>query len=535
MVQRFGMQHCAVEWGYHSGQAYGDPFSEIELDLVFTGPDGQDLKVPAYWAGGQEWRVRFAPALTGRYTFRTVCSDASNADLHGQEGTLEVGSYTGDNTLLQRGPLKVSSDQRHFEHADGTPFLWLGDTWWMGLSKRLQWPDGFQMLAADRVAKGFNVIQVVAGLYPDMPAFDPRGYNEAGHPWEKDYARINPAYFDMADIRIQWLVRSGLVPCIVGCWGYHLPWLGADKIKQHWRNIIARYGAYPVVWCLAGEGTMPYYLAEDKQAASEAQRKGWTEIARYVREIDPYRHPATIHPGDTSRTQIEDLTVIDFDMLQTGHGGVNSIPNTVKRVSLSLSEAPTMPVVNGEVSYEGILESCREEVQRFMFWSNILLGAAGFTYGANGIWQLNEEGRPYGPSPHGASWGDTPWTVAYRLPGSYQVGLGKKLLERYPFWRFENHQEWLEPHATVEENPAGNFAAGIPGQVRIHYFSQPFFPWAGGGPRLKGLEPGVTYRAFWFDPKSAEEHPLPDIQGPDEWEVPVPRTMADWILVLERK
>jgi len=28
------------------------------------------------------------------------------------------------------------------EHSDGTPFLWLGDTWWMGLTTRLDWPDG---------------------------------------------------------------------------------------------------------------------------------------------------------------------------------------------------------------------------------------------------------------------------------------------------------------------------------------------------------------------------------------------------------
>ena len=129
----------------------------------------------------------------------------------------------------------------------------------MGFTRRPIWPDEFQLLAADRVAKGYSVIQIVAGLYPDMPAYDERGFNEAGHPWEPDYARLNPAYFDMADLRVQHLVRSGLVPCIVGCWAYHLPWLGMDKMKLHWRNLVARWGAYPVVWCLAGEGAMPYY------------------------------------------------------------------------------------------------------------------------------------------------------------------------------------------------------------------------------------------------------------------------------------
>jgi len=58
----------------------------------------------------------------------------------------------------------VAKDKRHFEHLDGTPFFWLGDTWWMGLCKRLSW-DGFQELTANRKAKGFNVVQIVCGPY----------------------------------------------------------------------------------------------------------------------------------------------------------------------------------------------------------------------------------------------------------------------------------------------------------------------------------------------------------------------------------
>ena len=85
------------------------------------------------------------------------------------------------------------------------------------------------MLTADRLKKGFTAVQIVAGLYPDMPPFDPRGANEAGYPWEKDYTRINPPYFDMADLRIDYLADRGLVPCVVGsCVTGHL------KTSQRW-------------------------------------------------------------------------------------------------------------------------------------------------------------------------------------------------------------------------------------------------------------------------------------------------------------
>ena len=133
-----------------------------------------------------------------------------------------------------------------------------------------------------------------------MPAFDPRGANEAGFPWEPDYARIRPEYFDLADRRIFQLVEQGLMPCMVGAWGYHLPWLGEEKMKQHWRYLIARWGALPVVWCAAGEGTMPFYLSQDGAAAGERQRQGWTEVIRCLRETDPFDRLVTIHPSRTA-------------------------------------------------------------------------------------------------------------------------------------------------------------------------------------------------------------------------------------------
>ncbi|HIE52506.1 MAG TPA: DUF4038 domain-containing protein [Armatimonadetes bacterium] len=530
---RYACQNWATEWAFASGRAYSDPFNEVTLEVLFTDPEGEEHRVPAFWAGEQTWRVRYASPKVGTHRYRTVCSDESNFDLHGQEGVLEVVPYEGNNPLLRHGPLRVSATRRYLEHRDGTPFFWLGDTWWMGLCRRLGWPGDFQRLVADRVQKGFTVIQIVAGLYPDMPAFDQRGANEAGFPWEEGFSRINPAYFDMADLRIHYLVQWGLVPCIVGCWGYYLVWMGRKRMKQHWRYLIARWGAYPVVWCLAGEGIMPYYLSEQREKDQQFQKRGWTEIAAYLRETDPYHHPLTIHPTDSARNQVEDPTLLDIDLLQTGHGDRRSIPNTVRLVTGAYARTPTLPVINGEVCYEGIGEACRQEVQRFMFWVCLLSGACGHTYGANGIWQVNTREAPFGPSPHGMSWGDTPWEEAYQLPGSGQLGLAKRLLERYEWWRFEPHPEWVEPHWT-EDNYLAPYAGGIPGAVRVI-----FLPRGVWGVTVKGVEAGVHYRAFLFNPARGEELKLGTVRPTEggDWQVPLarPPIYQDWVLVLEKK
>ena len=527
---RTGEQNLPVEWGYKSQKAYQDPFNEVDVDVVFSREDGKQWRVPAFWAGGNEWRVRFAPPEPGSYKYHAESTDKSNPDLNGLEGMLRVEPYRGSNTLLMHGAVRVSENHRYFEHADGTPFLWLADTWWKGLCRRISL-DGFKTLAADRHQKGFDVVQIVAGLYPDEPAFDDRGKNEGGYVWEPEYARINPAYFDAADPRIQALVNSELVPAIVGSWGYFFPQMGEDKVRKHWRNLVARYGAYPVVWIMAGEGAMPYYLSARPEEDSKLQKKGWTEISKYVHSIDPYGHMITIHPTQSARsTEVLDESVLDFDMLQTGHRSWSEASNMVAWLSSHHSKTPPMPVVVGESVYEGHQQTNWQDIQRFAFWTCMMNGAAGHTYGAGGIWQMNGITVPHGPSPWGITYENIPWNVAMNLPGSTQMGLGKSMLMKYPWWRFEPHPEWVEPHGTAFQEPhadwfdpekrweaeKGNYllpyASGIPGQLRFIYI--PAIPYTPKGPMVTKLEDGIEYHAAYYDPLNGEEYDLGKLERP---------------------
>ena len=353
-----------VEFSFTAQGSYFDPFNQVVLDAIFTDPLGVERRVPAFWAGGRNWKVRYASPLTGVHRFRTVCVPANDAGLHGVTGRVTVTPYHGKNPLFLHGPVRVAADQRHFEHADGTPFFWLGDTWWMGLSRRLAWPQGFKQLTADRKRKGYNVVQLVAGLYPDMHPFDPRGANEAGYPWEEGYAHIRPEYFDAADRKLAHLVENGLAPCIVGAWGFFLTWMTEEKMKAHWRYLIARYGAWPVFWCTAGEANVPWYLAPGYPYDDRAMARTWTTITRTMRVTDPFHRPITFHPGAmkryTARSATDDESQLDFDMLQCIHQENESVDRAIAAVRESYAATPRMPVINGEPCYEmlgGIITS----------------------------------------------------------------------------------------------------------------------------------------------------------------------------------
>jgi hypothetical protein len=543
-MERTVTKNTAAEWSFVSARDYAEPFNDIELDAVFTGPDGTSLRVPAFWAGGREWRVRFSTDKTGKWNYRTECSDRSDAGLHGVWGELAVVPYEGDNALYSHGPLRVSSDGRYFEHADKTPFFWLGDTWWSLMTERVSWPEGFQKLTKDRKNKGFTVIQTVVGLNPETLFDDPRNANEGGQPWDAvdgEYRSVRPAYFNAADRRIFWLLDQGIVPCIVGSWGYHLRWLSVEKMKKHWRYLVARYGAYPVFWCLAGEVMMPYesYTGGGPSAKARAE---WSSIAKYLRSVDAYRRPLTLHPfgGTASWDNVEQDDLLDFQMLQPGHGPNGCAVETgVRLVTMGRNRSPVKPVVNGEPPYEGHLQSNYHSTSRMAFWTGFILGQAGHTYGAAGIFCANDSERPVGSRPEGGAYDNIFWDEAMHFPGSAQVGIAKKLLCRYQWWRFEPHPEWAEISADVPRDwyrpEVRAYAAGIPGEIRIIYTPTRLYCWE--GPAVKGLELGVKYRAFYFDPIQGKEYPIAEVQPDDggNWQAPMQPYCQDWVLVLERR
>jgi hypothetical protein len=549
-------QERMVEWSVESSKKYSDPFNDVNVDVIFS-RSGQSWRVPMFWRGGERWTVRFAPPVPGDYSYRLESTDRTNSDLNGHAGRVSITAYRGTNELLQRGMLRVSANKRYFEQADGTPFYWLGDTWWMGLSDRLSW-DGFQELAADRQAKGFTVVQMAAGLVPaaeERAPVDPGFHNEGGAVWDPQFQRINPQYFDYADRRIEYLLDHGIAPAIAGAWSPTIVPMGVAKMKQHWRYIVARYGAYPVFWILGGQVLEPPDEEGRRYPTSVKSEitPGWTEVAKYLRSIDPYHHPLTVHenppPYDTA-LQNESLT--DFDMFQSSHFGWPSIAVEVSQMDQHYSRTQvTKPVVEGEIGYEKLGETHLEDFQRTAFWLSMLNGAAGHTYGANGVFEAYTPDKPL----HRLRWSLLTWQEGMKLPGSYQIGIGAKLLREYPWWRFEPHPEWVTPRGTTLLEPHvqahgfeygtisscdpcdpllqqesipvaaewkaqnGSFqlpyAAGIPREVRFIYV-----PTTGldtrPAPTIQRLERNVHYHAFWWEPSLGVRIDLGAVAHPGE-------------------
>jgi hypothetical protein len=54
-------QSSPTELAVTSTKSYQDPFNEEDLDVIFVNQGKRQWRVPAYWADGNTWKVRFAP------------------------------------------------------------------------------------------------------------------------------------------------------------------------------------------------------------------------------------------------------------------------------------------------------------------------------------------------------------------------------------------------------------------------------------------------------------------------------------------
>lgn len=527
-----------VEWSYTSDEQYENPFKEVDITAHVILPDGNRFDLPGFWAGGKTWKFRYASGLVGKHQFTTSCSDESNPGLHNQSGTILVSGYLGDNPLYKNGPLKISQNRRHFVHQDGTPFFWLADSWWHAMTSRFKWPGDFKELTADRKRKGFSVIQFAVGFPCDIAPFDKRGQNEAGDPWDSDLTSINPAYFDLADKRIEHLLEQGMVPNIVGLWGYYMKFLGVDIVQKHWDYLIARYGAYPVTWTLCGESTLAYYtdLAEHWDFYKDEFRRKWSEVAWHVQASDPFDRLLTVHPGPgihDGKPPIYDMDALDFIMLQSGHEGYHTIPKAKEFVSRYMKEYPNQPIMHGEVCFEGMHGGgSGQKVQRILFWSDILSGTSGFCYGVEGIWQFNTKQQPFGLSPTGNNWGNVPWDVAAQYPGSTQLGIGKNILENFEWWKLEPNQDWVEQSGS--DDVFKTYVAGIGEDLRIAYLYR--FVSRYRSVTISGLTQNTKYRAIYYDPITGDSYDQGILLANSDGKIAAPPNpiMQDWVLVLEK-
>lgn len=346
-----------------------NPFLDYRLQVEFTGPSGQTYNVPGFFAGdgsggdsGTVWRVHFSPDEAGEWSYNAEfrsgseiainpAQDGESVSFDGAEGTFQVedldttaagfykwgrleyvnshyfkfrdgdywikgGADSPENFLAYKGFDNTFGSSQNYDDLESIPTLhgydvhiedWNpGDPdWGNGQGKGII--GALNYLSSKNVNSIYFLLMNIGGDGKDV-------FPWVGTPVPEGSPDNDNLHYDISKLN-QWEIvlehaqRKGIA--------LHAVFneaeeenkreldngeLGTER-KLFYREMIARFAHHPALqWNISEEYNLKFDLGEERVR----------EFASYIKEVDPYHHPITVH---TAGDPLEELAFTFGDPL----------------------------------------------------------------------------------------------------------------------------------------------------------------------------------------------------------------------------
>jgi hypothetical protein len=285
-IERFGVFERTFQW---SSAGYSNPWEQVTLTMTLTAPNGRRIHIGGFYYGPNTWKARFAPDQVGNWRWAATIGDqAHSTSSHGTFSVAPGGNH---------GFVRQSAYNRfRWTFADGSPYYPIGigdcvggdvdrtpfDGWGLdgrrvGINTYLtayqragvnlfRWSvDNCAFELFQTIAPGGNVYLVREGTWGDALVRDLRAHG----------FRIYMTIFSHPPF------ATGAEPADI------------QAVERYVKYVVDRYGAYVDFWELMNEST--------------ASIEWYTQVAQYLRSVDPYHHPIS------TSSERPDLPVIDIN------------------------------------------------------------------------------------------------------------------------------------------------------------------------------------------------------------------------------
>jgi hypothetical protein len=509
-----------------SPKQFISPLHDARLSATFFSPSGHPILHAGFWDGGDDWRVRFSPDEEGQWHYTLLLQDHRGAPIATAAGSFTCAPPLHDTVFDRHGPLRPANHKRHLVHADGTPFFWLADTAWNGplRSTSAEWED----YLATRTRQRFSAVQWVATHWRAAPDGDREGNLTFRG---EDQIEINPAFFQRLDHYITTTAAAGLLNVPVMLWaigagenpkidpGFGLP---EDQAILLARYMVARWGAYPVVWILAGDG---------KYVGDYAAR--WRRIGRAVFA----NHPGAVvamHCGGEQWPAEEFRAEFWLDILgyQSGHGDGDSTlqwivtgpPANAWDLQPPLLQINLEPAYENHRAYQSRKPHDAHSVRMATYWSLLNAPTAGVSYGGHGVWGWDDGTKP--PVAHPNTGVPLPWQAALTMPAAEQSAHLYSFFTSIPWWTLTPAPELLKVQPGMHDvHRYILVSASARGDLVVGYTP------AGGELRLDTSHLVDELVATWCNPRTGERTPATAVTAPNIAGYTTPDEQ-DWLLIL---
>ena len=543
-----------------SDKIYENPYKDVTCWVQLEGP-GFNKRVYGFWDGGKTFKVRVAATSSGEWHWKSGSDLPSDKGLNGKTGSFIAKSWSEEEKQAnpnRRGFIRATSNGHALQYADGTPFFFIGDTWWAastwrypltGTSPDENWNPGpenysFENMIYYRQKQGYNSVGIIA-CYPNWNAdnYPARYIDENGigirQAWEKfgkatakdmhdekgnlpfelkgqgplaDFDRINPAYFRSLDKKMDYLDSVGFVPFLETVrrdhgpsWKAYFDW--PESFTRYIQYIVARYGAYNIIFSPLHLDWIPPNFSLSKEEFSNALNAWYIKYGPlpFGQPVTSLINPAThiiYGTGDMAPW----LTMQSVGNKPRNHG---FYPLLEEQFNLK----PAMPEANLEAYYPGWNQappcvvagelakrnSMRDNYfGRAQAWGSVLSGAlSGHMYGT-GAYDGTTIGEPEGARPK-------IWD-ALQYPAGKQVGFLRKFFESEgaKFQDLQLASNDLNPRKSAGSQPDGLDGWAFMMRTPDKKLAMIYFENKCKIPYISGLIPKSRYKVNWFDPISGD-------------------------------
>lgn len=553
----YAAQNSAHVWEtqeltFTAKEHYNNAYTDVTVWVDLIGP-GFNKRVYGFWDGGQTFHVRLVATQPGTWTWKSGSSskDSGLTDKSGSFVAIDWTEAEKNENQLRHGFIRPTPNQHALQHADGTPFFAIGDTWYAAGANRFLWHDddkerpigptaGFKDYVRFRKAQGYNWISIIAAfpnwVTDDKPwrlvMDDPEKTtirsawlefgtgsaknmdNEGGRPfifpgkvpgyesYFPDMDQINPEYFKYLDRKIDYLNANGFVPFIevsrrdasMAWYKYH-EW--PESYTRFIQYIFSRYQANNVVLSpihldIIDESVSP----DDYKNAINAREEKYGPLP-FETMLSANANPSTLENwGEDSWVTLHTI------------GNMREHNNYWYLTEIFNQKNPK-PALNGEPYYSGYQDNRgpgsvnytlgavggtdldAAYVRSGMYGSFLSGGLGGHVYGAEGIWGADIE-----PTAPIHMWDAFKWRSGAEMQylKTFAFSIGKRYQELVPLADLVSPNK---THETLSYEGWAYCARTDDKEIFLAYFEREC-----PKSEIRGAKLNSVYQAQWFNPRN---------------------------------
>jgi hypothetical protein len=551
-----------------------NPFLDFRLQILFTGPRGQQFQVPGFFAGdgnggaqGNIWRVRFVPNQAGKWAYEVDFrhGDQIAVKLDPLSGTPVAGDkLSGTLNVAQRDPHAPGFRKWGRLEYVGSRYLKFanGPSWIRGgtdspenflayagfdntpashqfRAHRRHWRTGDPDWADGRGRAIIGAINYLADQHVNSIYFLTMNIGGDGQdvwPWAgtpdgNGSDNNDNLHFDVGKLR-QWNIvfdhaqRRGIFLHFVlnEAETKNKRELDHGELKVerrlYYRELVARFGHHLALqWNLCEEYNLGFDLGADRIR----------QFADYLQAIDPYDHPITVHSaGDPLKALSFTFGDPRFSMtsVQLGHMRIDELTEAFLQATRQANRP--LPISMDEFTVDVGTNQGHEPVdvperhRKQKLWPTLLSGGM-IEFILEDLLQTDRF--------------DTP-----ELEKLWQyTWYARKFLEQNtPFWDMETADQLVDGESTIEVGIGRKRKQRLGAQVLAlpHRTYAVYLPAADGRGTLDLTHVEGTFTMRWYNPRNGQfEAPASTIEGGKQIEFGIPprESGQDWAVLVQRK